>query len=389
MKWTPAILSIIVLGLVGLGIAVQASISNVQGINLNGDPYHFLLQQILYFLIALVICIAIAVINPEFWARRGVIVLACIAILIALASVHIPGLGRSTKGSARWIYFMGVSLQPSEFVKLGAILVMAWWQSRPGCINEDFKQGALVPCIGLGVVALGFLSQPDFGSVVMLGAVNVTIMLVAGVRIRHLMPFAIVGLVALVVLIANDPERRSRVTSVLHLNRDKTEKIDEGDSYQLEQSLAAMAVGGKFGVGFGESVFKQSYLPENHTDFIFSMICEELGFVVAISCIFLFAAFMWCGLLIAINAPSAFTRLLAFGMTIHIGLSAGVNLGVVTGLFPTKGLALPFLSYGGSSLVSSLIAVGFLLAIGWRCPSRARRQRQNYLSENERKVWVS
>ena len=119
------------------------------------------------------------------------------------------------------------------------------------------------------------------------------------------------------------------------------------------------------------------------------MICEELGFVTAISCIFLFAAFMWCGLLIAINAPSTFTRLLAFGMTMHIGLSAGVNLGVVTGIFPTKGLALPFLSYGGSSLVSSLIAVGFLLATGWRCPSRARRQRLDHQADNERKVWVS
>jgi cell division protein FtsW len=389
MKWATAILSLIVLGLAGFGIAVQASISNVQGETLVGNPHHFLLQQTTYFLIALLCCIIVAVVDPEFWTKKEIIVLLCIAILISLVSVHIPGFGKSTKGSARWISMKGVSIQPSEFVKLLAILLMAWWQSRPGCLNSSFKQGALIPIIVLGIIALGFLSQPDFGSVVMLGAVNLTIMLTAGVRIRHIMPFVAIALIGLSILIAHDPVRRARVTSVLRLNSDKTSQTTDGDSYQLTQSLSAIASGRLYGVGFGKSVFKQYYLPENHTDFVFAMISEELGFIASIACIVLFLAFMWCGLMIAIRAPSPFTRLLAFGMTMHLSMSAGVNLGVVTGLLPTKGLALPFLSYGGSSLVSSLIAVGFLLATGWRCPVRQHGRKRNYTDNIERKVWVS
>lgn len=387
MKWTTAILALIVLGLVGLGITVQASISNVQGSSLNGDPHHFLKQQIVYFAIALVVCIAIAAIDPAFWTKRGIALLICACILVALVSVHIPGIGKSTKGSARWINLMGFTLQPSEFVKLMAIMLMAFWQSRPGCLNSDFRQGALIPCIGLGVIALGFLSQPDYGSVVLLGSINVAIMLTAGVRFRHLAPFGIIAIVALSVLILNNPERLSRILSVLPFLGQK-EMVDSDDTYQLEQSLRAMAAGGKYGVGFGNSIFKQSYLPENHTDFVFAMICEELGFVAAVACIAMFLVFLWCGLMISARAPSDYTRLLAFGMTMHISLSAAINLGVTTGMLPTKGLALPFLSYGGSNLVGSMMAVGFLLAVGWRCPSAARLRRQSY-DGNDRKVWVS
>ena len=386
MKWVTAILAIIVLGLVGLGIGVQASISNVQGMSLNGNPTHFLVQQIQYFGIALVACIFIAAINPEFWARKDVAVFLCFFVIIALLSVHMPVIGRSTKGSTRWIYLFGFTLQPSEFVKIVAIIIMAWWQGRPECLNTDFKQGVLIPMVGLGIIAVGFLSQPDFGSAIMLCAVNGPLMLVAGVRLKHLMPFAILGLVAISIMVLQDPERLSRVTSVVKV---KAESVahDDGDSYQLRQSLSALESGGLKGTGFGNSVFKQDYLPENHTDFVFAMIGEELGFIVAITCLILFWLLMLCGVWISLRAPTAFTRLLSFGMTLHVGLCAGVNLGVVTGVLPTKGLALPFLSYGGSNLVSSLVAIGFIIAVGWRCPSAPKKSRSSY--DPEKKVWIS
>lgn len=386
MKWVTAILAILVLGLVGLGIAVQASISNVQGIILNGNPNHFLTQQVFYFLIALVCCLAVAAINPDFWVRPKVPYFLCACVILALLSVHIPGIGRTTNGSTRWIYLFGISIQPSEFVKLMAIMILAWWQSRPECGNNDFKQGTLIPCIGLGLVAGGFYTQPDYGSIIMLGAVNGPILIAAGARWKHVLPLALLGGLVVAVLISQDPERRSRVTSIFG-GASQEASVGNDDTYHIEQSRAAIKAGGLYGTGFGSSIFKQNYLPENHTDFVFAMICEEMGFVVALPCIFLFLWLMWCGIWISMRAPTPFTRLLAFGMSMHIGLCAGVNLGVVTGALPTKGLALPFLSYGGSSLVSSMIAIGFIIAVGLRCPSAPRASRSHY--DVDRRVWVS
>lgn len=386
MKWLTAILAIIVLWLVGFGIAVQASISNVQGMHISGSPTHFLFQQILYFVIALVGCIAIATINPAFWSSPRVAIPLVLFIIVALLSVHVPGLGRATKGSARWIYFFGLSLQPSEFVKIAAILLMAWWQGRAECRNDTFKEGVLIPAIGIGIIVFGFLSQPDFGSAIMLCAICGPMILVGGGKIKHLVPFALLALIGIAILVWQNPERRSRVRSVFDVSKEAVAH-DDADSYQLRQSLSALESGGLKGIGFGNSVFKQDYLPENHTDFVFAMIGEEWGFCVAMACLVLFWLLLLCGILISLRAPTAFTRLLAFGMTMHIGLSAGVNLGVVTGVLPTKGLALPFLSYGGSNLVSSLAAIGFILAVGWRCPSRPTQPRSAY--DPERKVWIS
>lgn len=385
MKWLTAILAIIVLGLVGFGISVQASISNVQGMNVGGSPTHFLFQQILYFGIALVGCVIIAAIHPEFWSTRRLAIPIVLFIILALLSVHMPGLGRTTKGSTRWIYFLGLSLQPSEFVKIAAILLMAWWQGRAECRNDDFKEGVLIPAVGIGIIVFGFLSQPDFGSAIMLCAICGPMMLVGGVRLKHVIPFGVLAVAVIAVLVLQNPERRSRVTSVLNLSKESVKHDD--DSYQVQQSIAALESGGLQGIGFGNSVSKQDYLPENHTDFVFAMIGEEWGFCGAITCLILFWLFLLCGFWISLHAPTGYTRLLVFGMTLHIGLSAGVNLGVVTGVLPTKGLALPFLSYGGSNLVSSMAAIGFIIAVGWRCPQRPVKSRSSY--DPERKVWIS
>lgn len=386
MKWLTAILAIIVLWLVGFGISVQASISNVHAVNISGNPTHFLFQQILYFVIAFIISIAIAAINPQFWASRHVALPMVLFVVVALLSVHVPGLGRAAKGSARWINLFGFSLQPSEFVKIAAVLLMAWWQGRSECRNERFTEGVLIPAVGIGVIVFGFLSQPDFGSAIMLCAICGPMILVGGGRLKHLLPFGLLAVAVLAILVWQNPERRSRVVSVLHVSREAVADGDE-DSYQLRQSLSALESGGLKGIGFGNSVFKQDYLPENHTDFVFAMVGEEWGFCVALTCLVLFWLLLLCGTVISLRAPTAYTRLLAFGMTLHIGLSAGVNLGVVTGLLPTKGLALPFLSYGGSNLVSSLAAIGFILAVGWRCPPRPKKPRSAY--DPDRKVWIS
>ncbi len=386
MKWVTAILTIIVLGLVGIGISVQASISNVAAINLGRGPTHFLVQQVLYFCVAIVVCMIVASIKPEFWTSWKRVFPILILIIVALLLVHVPGIGRAAKGSARWVSVKGLSLQPSEFVKIAVILLLAWWQGRPECRNDSFKEGVFFPIVGIGIVMLGFLSQPDFGSAIMLCAVCGPMMLVAGVKVRHLLPFALVAVALIGILVLRDPVRLSRVVSVVKVSTD-TAAADDDDSYQLRQSLSALESGGLQGIGFGNSLFKQRYLPENHTDFVFAMIGEELGFGVAITCLLLFWLMFMCGAWISLRAATDFTRLLAFGMTFHIGLSAAVNLGVVTGVLPTKGLALPFLSYGGSNLVSSLLAVGFILAVGWRCPPPPVRPRSQ--DDPDRKVWIS
>jgi cell division protein FtsW len=389
MKLASAVLFLCTIVLMGLGIVILTSVGNVQGERLFADQNHFWVQQLAFGAIALSCCVAAACIPPSFWFDRRVALALVAAILVALVAVHVPGLGYRANGSTRWIRLPGLLLQPSEFVKIGAIVLSAWWLGAPGRRNDAFWEGVAVPVLGMGVVVAGFLSQPDLGSSIMLVAVNGLLLFLAGARFRHLVPLGLAGLVLLAVFLAHDPVRMRRLSPVLGPLRPLLLREESGaaadafrpavddENYQLNMALSALGAGGWRGRGLGESLFKHRYLPENHTDFIFAMVGEELGLAATLPCVLLFLAMAAAGFYVAWRAPDRRTMLLAAGMTLQIVLAAAVNVGVVTGAAPTKGLALPFLSYGGSSLIASVATVGFLLSVGLRpgaAPAKPARE---------------
>jgi cell division protein FtsW len=391
MKLASVVLFLCTIVLMGLGIVILTSVGNVQGARLFADPNHFWRQQLVFAAVSLAGCLAVMCIPPSFLFDRRVAIGIVAIVLVSLVAVHVPHLGYRANGSTRWIRLGGFLLQPSEFVKLAAIVLSAWWLGAPERRNAAFWEGFAVPVIGMGVIVVGFLSQPDLGSSIMLVLVNGLVLFLAGARWRHLVPAAILGAVLVALFLAHDPVRMRRLSPraqaflrplVVLVGRGDAAKDDalrpaaDDDSYQVDMALSALGAGGWRGRGLGESIYKHRYLPENHTDFIFAMVGEELGLAATLSCVLLFLAMAAAGFYIAWRAPDRRTMLLAAGMTLQIVLAAAVNIAVVTDAAPTKGLALPFLSYGGSSLIASVATVGFILAVGVRGPAPERPARE-------------
>ncbi|MBQ2282467.1 MAG: cell division protein FtsW [Kiritimatiellae bacterium] len=347
------------------GLVMIYSVSSVQGEALNNDGYHFVKNQGLFLVLAITVAILINLIPFDSFFSKGIIYFAGISILIGLIIVHIPGIGREVNGSNRWIDFLGFRLQTSEFIKLATIFLMAWWQGQPWRKNKSLLEGLIIPSAVLLVIDAGLMLQPDFGSTLMLSTICFLMMIVAGVKIKYflcLIPFPIIAFVMKVIA---DPLRLKRVTPIFELNfADSVDQEILSDSlYQVISAISAFKHGGAWGQGIGQSVFKEHYIPEYHTDFILSMVGEELGILgtslVAIGVLII----LICGTYISIKENDFQFRLLAFGMTLQISLYSIVNTGVVSGLFPTKGLAMPFLSYGGSNLLSTFIAAGLVIYV--------------------------
>lgn len=366
MKLAISLLITSVLLLSSIGLVMIFSVSSVEGLRIYNDSYHFLKNQALFFIAALTVATIIFAIPLEKWFSKGMVYFLIGAILIGLIVVHIPGLGKEIKGSNRWVQLPGISLQTSEFIKISVIILMAWWQGQPWRRNAAFKEGLLYPGIGVGLVCVGLLLQPDFGSAIMLALICCLMMITAGVNIRILATMGATALAIITILVIHDPIRIKRVVPVFLLNM--PEEVDpellSGPLYQVISAISAFKHGGIIGKGLGNSIYKEHYIPEYHTDFILSMIGEELGIMGTASCIILILTIFICGLYISYKAENFQHRLLALGMTLQISLYSIVNTGVVCGLFPTKGLAMPFLSYGGSNLLSSFMAIGFILAVG-------------------------
>ena len=365
MKLTAAFLALTVCALVALGLGTLASISSEsrfvnQGMNL----------AIAMFCAVPVFYVFKSSVLTGKKATAALVTLLIVLILIGLAIVHVPGLSRDiVKGAVRWIYVTiagkRFSFQPSEVVKVAFIVLLAWWmqgpaRKRPSHLNRVFK-----PFAGLGFVAVGFYLQSDYGSIIMLSAVAVPVMLLGGAKFRHAIWYCVGAVALLAVLIATNPTRLSRIESFWN-----PEKATPAERYQIEQSHRALTSGGAFGVGYGDSIFKNDYLPENHTDFVFAMIGEEWGFAGSVSCLVLYMALLLLGLTITAYAPDLFSALISFGLTLQICLAAGVNIGMVAGMLPTKGLALPFISYGGSNLLCSIVSAVILISICLRCKRR-------------------
>jgi cell division protein FtsW len=353
---TSTILVFFVLCLMVFGIVMLASTSGIKAQALYGDPHYFLKRQILWGILAIMAGIIACRVDYHHWRFMAVPVFGLAVILLAL--VFVPGIGVKIGGSRRWLHFGSFGIQPSEFAKFALILVMAWWMAREQRYASDFMRGALLPGGVLGMAAGLIFLEPDFGTTLLSAVVGMMIMYAGGARTVYLLLFAAGGLSIFSLAVMRDSIRLHRILAFL-----EPDKYAQTYSFQLVSAINAFIAGGMSGVGLGQSMQKQYYLPEAHTDFIFAIIGEELGAFATIAVVVLFAGIFFCGLKISYRAPDVFGRLLAFGITIMITLQAAINIGVVTGCLPTKGLPLPFISFGGSSLIMSLVEIGVLLNI--------------------------
>jgi cell division protein FtsW len=351
MRAATSLLLFSVLGLLVLGIVILVSAST-------GQPEaRFLTMQPIWAGVGLLAC-GIAACGDYRWLKKiwWLLALGAIALLVL---VWVPGIGLTKKGAARWIHFGGFGLQPSEVAKLALIIALAWYGDRYQRFMGTFWRGLVVPGIGISVILALVFKEPDVGTTMLLASVSCAMLLIAGVRWYYVIAPVVIGLVALSIFIANDPMRSDRIYAWLH---PEETKFDKG--LQAYQSMAAFGFGGVKGVGLGEGRQKLGFVPEQHTDFILSVIGEELGLIATLGVLLAFVVILLCGIYIAWNAADTFGMLFAAGLTFLIVMQVIINVGVVTGALPNKGLALPFISYGGSNLVIMLASVGLLLNIG-------------------------
>lgn len=273
---------------------------------------------------------------------------------LLLILVFVPGIGVSAGGAKRWIRLWPSTFQPSELVKLSMVIFLAKYMSMPHYRTDSFVS-FIKPIAVMAVFQIIFLKQPDFGATISLGILTLAMLFLSGTRLRYLLSLTAFA-VPLIVKLMKEPYRWKRVTSFLNPWDDP-----QGSGFQLVQSFIALGSGGLKGVGLGESKQKLFFLPETHTDFIFSLVGEEIGFIGATMVILLFLILFIKGISTTNKAKDSFVYYLSFGLSIMIALQALINFFVVTGMIPTKGLPLPFISYGGSSLLVNMAAVGILL----------------------------
>lgn len=342
------------LALVGLVMVFSAS-AIVAG-NRFHDSGFFLKRQIAWLAFGFLLMHLTSRIDYTLWKKLSIPMLLCMLLLLVM--VLVPGLGVAAKGARRWLRFGPISMQPAEMVKLVVVIYMASYLTRKGDKIASFREGLLPALIVLGLLSGLVLLEPDLGTVVVIGLVTIGLCFLAGARISHLVTLALCAVPVVMVLVLGSSYRRQRLMTFL-----APWKEASAAGFQITQSFLAFGSGGPFGVGLGEGKQKLYFLPEAHTDFVLSLVGEELGLVGTATVILLFAVFVWRGFQIAARARVPFGRHLGVGITLLIGGQALVNAAVVTGLLPTKGLTLPFVSYGGSSLVVSLIGVGILLSI--------------------------
>ncbi len=348
--------------LVVAGLVMVLSASSVSAYAQYGDSFLFFQRQAAYAAVGVLALLLTSRMRYPVWRRLAVPFLLLTLVLLALA-LH-PTAGISAYGSSRWITLGPVTIQPSELAKLSLVVFAAAILTRKWRRLHEVGHIAL-PLLPIVAIVCGMVMlQPDLGTTVILAGSVFVLLFAAGVRLRYLITAGVLGSAIGMALIFSADYRRVRFLSFLHPWADA-----KNTGYQLVQSLIALGSGGWFGVGLGASRQKWMYVPNAHTDFIFSILGEELGLIGEIAVLVAFGALIVAGIRIAARAPDVFGRLLAAGIVGWFGLQTLVNLGAVTGLLPITGVPLPFLSYGGSSLVVSLAAVGILWNIA-KAPAR-------------------
>ena len=346
--------------LVGIGILMVYSAGHVLSAKQYGTSYHYLKMQGIACIIGMVGMVICTYIPFRFYEKYSTLLLFISVVLLVLVFTPLGSSVRGAEGGRfnRWIAVGGIQFQPVEFAKIALIIHMAHFLARnPEKIKSLFygvMPNVLIIGLMFGLVAM----QPDFGSAVLLAVTAGCLLFIGGIRVSHTLLLTGIGIALLVGFIISDPYRMTRVTDYW-----ASVQSPNTAGYQLGRSLNALAWGGFYGVGIDGSTAKIDYLPYPHTDFIFAVLGEEFGFIGTTVVVLLFMIFLWRGISIARRTDDRFGAILATGLTIVIALQAFINIGVVTGLLPTKGITLPFLSYGGSSLVISLGCVGILLNI--------------------------
>lgn len=317
--------------------------------------FFYFKKHVFTVLLGFIVMFASSRLDSGFLRRQSVPLLVFSFALLML--VFVPGFGVTAGGARRWLALWPSTFQPSELVKLAMVVFLARYVSTKNYNPESFYH-FIVPIVIMGVFQIVFLKQPDFGAAMSLGIITLGMLFLAGTRMRYIL-YLILLSIPVIIKLLDEPYRRTRIISFLDPWKDA-----RGSGFQLVQSFIAFGSGGLTGVGLGKSRQKLDFLPEMHTDFIFSVVGEELGLIIASIVVLLFALLFIRGVQGALKTDDKeFVYHLGFGLSLMIGLQALVNFCVVTGLLPTKGLPLPFISYGGSSLLVNMAAVGILLGL--------------------------
>ncbi len=347
---------VITLILVTVGTAMIYSSSSILAMERFKDAQFFLKKQVFFVLIgmgAMVLLTKLDYHRLKKWAYPGIFL-----SIILLLLIFVPYLGIRAGGARRWMNLVFFSFQVTELVKICIVLFLAHFLTRNANYLKTFSRSVLIPLLVTFIIIVLIVLEPDFGAAVMIAMILMLMLFLAGCRITHLAGLTALLIPAAVWMIMFKSYRIDRLKVFLNPWNDPGNK-----GFQIIQSLLSFGSGGAFGVGVGDGMQKLFYLPEPHTDFILSVIAEETGFVGVAAVIFLFATLFIRGFMVAFRAPDLFGTLLAAGLTMVLAMGAFINIAGVMGLIPLKGLTLPFLSYGGTSLVMSLVAVGILLNI--------------------------
>ena len=364
---TPAsVIVVCVAALVSIGLVVLFSASSP----IKGGPYAYLYKQFIFLALAIGAGWLVAIADLE-QLRKFAWIAAAVA-LVALLFVLIPGIGIKVNGGRRWLGFGGVRLQVSEFAKLALVFSLAHYLAVNQSKLHDFWRGFVQPLAWVGLFSLLVLVEPDFGAAFLLGTIGVIMLFLAGARLRFLLPSISVALLGFVLLVLYNPVRLARVLSFLDPEANR-----QGTGYQPWQAMLAFAAGGVDGVGLGNGRQQNAFLPEAHTDYIFAIMGEEMGLIFTLLVVTLFVIIFVAGLMHVRRAPNLFQFLLVTGCLLLICLQAIINLGVVTSLLPSKGMALPFISAGGSNLLLMGLLVGIMIntARTWERPKPLVRRR--------------
>ncbi|WP_237023448.1 putative lipid II flippase FtsW [Lacunisphaera limnophila] len=364
---TPAsVIIVCVAALVSIGLVVLFSASSP----IKGGPYAYLYKQLIFLALAIGAGWLVAIADLE-QTRRFAWIAAAISLAL-LVLVLIPQIGISVKGSRRWLNLGFTRLQVSEFAKLALVFSLAHYLALNQSKLHDLWRGFVIPGAWTGLFAVLVILEPDFGTAFLLGTIGLVMLFLAGARLKFLLPAIGSALVLFALLVWQNPVRLRRITSFMDI------EANRGDgAYQLWQAILAFAAGGVDGVGLGQGRQQNSFLPEAHTDFIFAIMGEEMGLIFTLTVVALFVTIFVAGLMHVRRAPNLFQFLLVTGCLLLICLQAIINLGVVTGMLPTKGMSLPFISAGGSNLLLMGLLVGVIINTQrtWERPKPLVRKR--------------
>ena len=358
-------MGLIVISLTFLGLVILFSASRA----MYDDPTVLLRKQSIWLVFATMAgCVAMIV---RLEALRPYVFILAGGSILMLVLVLIPGIGVRVNGAQRWMDFGPMRLQVSEIGKLGILFAMAHYLAMHRRFLDDVVKGYLVPCGILSVFCGLIIVEPDFGTAFLCGLVGGTMLFLAGARLKFLIPTAITALTVFSVAVYHDPIRLKRITSFLDVEGNRSDS-----SYQLWQGILAFGAGGLHGVGLGSGRQQMSFLPEAHTDFIFAIVGEELGLQFTAGVVVLYAILFFIGVLQLKRAPNLYQYLLVMGALLFVTFQALINIGVVTGCLPTKGMSLPFISYGGSNLVFMFVLIGIILNgfRSWEMPTMGRQR---------------